>query len=201
VWGQIISFISASVCIYLVLSQYPNQNRDINYTAVTALLLWLLAGLLAPLELFWLELISQIILIISNSLVLVVLLMIIRFLRPIVFQYPYIVVFVPLLIPVSYLVLMGVEAMQQIIIMITQGAGLLVAALLTGGHWNAVQKKTQAAAGFIGIGFAYLIYWVFPGFANLTGDLWLIILSLGMISFIYSFSDVIENKDKMKENK
>ncbi len=178
--------------MYLVVKKYPLENNDIKYITITAIALWFLQGIISEFEVPLIGFISEILLVVIISIVLTGLLMIVRLMRPIVYRYPYIVVFMPFLIPVSYLLVIDVPAMKQIIMMTSQGVAMVVALMLSVSYWDQLKKGLIFTTGFIALILGYLIYWIFLDYGIAFGSIWQLLFAVGMICIIYSFSGVIE---------
>lgn len=136
--------------------------------------------------------INEWLLITISSLLLIVLLITIRNLKPEIIRYPYPLVYVPLLVLAAYPSLQGTPALTNIIFMMLQGAGLLVISILFIGHSESVKDLKYAVTGVLSLFAAYGIYWIAGDFYELSSWSWQVFIAMGMISLPISFVGFIK---------
>ncbi|MEX0823200.1 MAG: hypothetical protein WD008_02360 [Balneolaceae bacterium] len=139
------------------------------------------------------EIVNEWILISISILLLIVLLITIRNLKPEIIRYPYPLVYVPLLVLAAYPSLQGTPALTNIIFMMLQGAGLLVISILFVGHSESIEHPKYAIIGVCSLFTAYGMYWIAGDFYELSSWSWEVLIAVGMISLPISFVGFIKN--------
>jgi len=202
VWGDVYLLIAAVFSLTIISKKYPGGVKDIKITSIFALIVYILSEMIVLIDLEIVAIISSILLITALSLVFVILLMLIRNLKPIVFQYPYPVVFLPLLLPVSFLFVTDTIIVEQIILASIQAVVIVVLFLLTSGYIHYLEKKAGMYSGLLLLIASFVLYWMVKEIINVPTYLWKLFLSIGMVLIIYSLSGLINNKinnDKVTE--
>ena len=197
-WSQLFSVISVILSLAIVLKKYPSSEADIKFTAITALLVWLIGDIIVSLNTPYQEFVSTLLKSLSLSLLLVLLLIFIRKEKPVIFRYPYFVVFIPLLIPIAHFMVMDTEIMRSVIHMSMQGVAISVFIFLSAGYANRIHHKLLTIVGVILLLWGFAFYWILQNYYIVYSWAWGLTNTLGMMACIYSFSDLIVVNKKSK---
>lgn len=190
-WTQLFSIITVIVSIIIVLKEYPSDIRDIKFSGLVALVLWVIGDIFVSLQVLYFEVIQLTLQSCSLSLVLVIFLKFIRQRKPIIFRYPYYMVYVPLLIPFTQLIVMNTKVIGDIIFMILQGISILVFVLLSIGYSTELKNKLSTIIGVLLLLWGFTFYWILKEYFIVFEWAWGLTNTGGMIACIYSFSDLL----------
>lgn len=190
-WTQLFSIITVIVSIIIVLKEYPSDIRDIKFSGLVALVLWVIGDIFVSLQVLYFEVIQLTLQSCSLSLVLVIFLKFIRQRKPIIFRYPYYMVYVPLLIPFTQLIVMNTKVIGDIIFMILQGISILVFVLLSIGYSTELKNKLLTIIGVLLLLWGFTFYWILKEYFIVFEWAWGLTNTGGMIACIYSFSDLL----------
>lgn len=193
-WGDVYFLIAVILSLSIIFQKYPNDVKDIKFTSITALIIYLTGQLIQFVELTYIDRVNTMLTIVSLSLVFVILLMLIRKLKPVVFQYPYPIVFLPLMLPVSFAFMMDTIIVEQIIFASIQAVVIVVLFLLTAGYSEYMESKWGMGTGLILFILAFVLYWMVKEIYPVPEWIWKIATSAGMVLVIYSFSGLVFNK-------
>ena len=193
-WGDLFLLIAAVLGLAIIIKNYPNGVKDIKITSILALVVYLASEFIVIFENEIIILLRPILFITALSFVFVILLMLIRRLKPVVFQYPYPIVFLPLLLPVSFLFVMDTIIVEQIILASIQAVVIVVLFLLTAGYGHYLDKRGGMYFGLLLLITSFILYWMVKEVVNIEQWAWKLTLSLGMILTIYSLSGLLINK-------
>ncbi|GEM_PF-1723019 len=193
-WGDLYLLIAAVLSLAIIIKNYPNGVRDIKVTSILALVVYVASELILIIENEIIILLKPILFITALSLVFVILLMLIRRLKPVVFQYPYPIVFLPLLLPVSFLFVMDTIIVEQIILASIQAVVIVVLFLLTAGYGHYLDKRGGMYFGLLLLITSFILYWMVKEVVSLEQWVWKLTLSFGMILTIYSLTGLLVNK-------
>ncbi len=193
-WGDVYFLIAVILSLSIIFQKYPNDVKDIKFTSIAALIIYLTGQLIQFVELTYIDRVSTMLTIVSLSLVFVILLMLIRKLKPVVFQYPYPIVFLPLMLPVSFAFMMDTIIVEQIIFASIQAVVIVVLFLLTAGYSEYMESKWGMGTGLILFILAFVLYWMVKEIYPVPEWIWKIATSAGMVLVIYSFSGLVFNK-------
>ncbi len=193
-WGDVYFLIAVILSLSIIFQKYPNDVKDIKFTSIAALIIYLTGQLIQFVELTYIDRVNTMLTIVSLSLVFVILLMLIRKLKPVVFQYPYPIVFLPLMLPVSFAFMMDTIIVEQIIFASIQAVVIVVLFLLTAGYSEYMESKWGMGTGLILFILAFVLYWMVKEIYPVPEWIWKIATSAGMVLVIYSFSGLVFNK-------
>lgn len=197
-WGQLFLFLATVYSLYLIIKHVPGLFRDIKIITVTALFIWLFSQINYTGEFnLYEEKYHDFNLIIIISLILSTELIIVRIMRPGVFRYPHFLVLTPLLIPVSFILIIDTYMIRDIVFITTQGIAIVVYLLLL------LEKDELALAlasrkSVIGISLlllAYVTYWFIQNYISLNAILWESMTAVGTVLIIQSFVKKLNNKN------
>lgn len=186
-WSQILLIFTAFGASYLLFSRIPSVHRDVKALLISSAIITAAAELLEFFPFTYSNLIQEYLLIILFTLILIVLLMTIRVLKPSYARYPYASVFLPLLVLISYPFIQGTPALTSVILQILQGGSILVLAMLIAAHFGQFKRGWMAIGIFLSMLTAYLIYWLLPLFMDLAVWMWQPFVITGMIFTAISF--------------
>ncbi|TVR18053.1 MAG: hypothetical protein EA391_03180 [Balneolaceae bacterium] len=193
-WGDLYLLIASILSLLIIIKRYPNRVRDIKVSSILALVVYVASELITNFENEFAILLKPILFITALSLVFVILLMLIRRLKPVVFQYPYPIVFLPLLLPFSFLFVMDTIIVEQIILASIQAVVIVVLFLLTAGYSHYLDKRGGMYLGLLLLITSFILYWMVGEVVNIEQWIWKLTLSFGMILTIYSLSGLLINK-------
>ena len=172
-----------------------DQFRDARIALVTAGCFWLIAKTYTSTGLPFSEIIAEMSLIITFSVILVSLLMMIRKLKPEIFRYPYAMVFMPVVIPFSYYLIYQTSLMKDTILHSVSAMILLVLLVISTGYrknkkpFISVIAGTVLLAGSLSVSF-------FLDEDQYIHLLWYLITSAGIAittyGFIFTFNQKID---------
>jgi len=199
VWGQIFIFISAILCLYWILKNIPNHLKDIKIAAGSGISLWLIMQFIAALELTYIRQLLDILHIVALSLALVTMLMFIRYLRPPIFRYPYLITIAPLLIPAALILVIDTHLIKEIIFMTIQAIAVIVFLLLILAHEKNRHLKHISMISVLLFTLAFITYWFLVDVFVVEPIFWKFLLASGMIFSVFSFSNGIESTLKLSE--
>jgi hypothetical protein len=128
------------------------------------------------------------------ALILTMLLMTIRWLRPEIARYPYPFVFVPLLIIAFFPFIEGTESITNIILLMIQAGSILVLALLITLHYKHFQKGWMIILSLLSFIAAFTIFWIIPGFADIQIWMWKPFIAIGMFTFSLTYPNLLSDK-------
>lgn len=196
-WGQLLLFLTSIYCLYLVIVKLDSENYDIKSVLIFAILFWVGSQFFNTGDTIQIEnTISEILHIIKMSLVLTILLIIVRSLRPAIFRYPYFLVYSPLIIPLFFLMIIDTDLIKRIIFMTTQGISILVYLLLLTENKAVAHKTSFGLIAVFLLSVSYISYWIFIDLHTIIHTISQILLSLGIVISIYSFTQISESKLK-----
>lgn len=194
-WTQLFSIFTVIVSTAIVLKKFPSGFFEIKYASFAALAAWLIGDIIFSINVPSQELLHLILQSISLSLILIVFLIFIRQRKPIIFRYPYSMVFIPLLIPITQLIVMDTQIMREVIFMFLQGVAILVYGLLSFGYSKELQYKLLTIIGVLLLASGFAFYWILQENYIVFDWAWGLTNTGGMIACIYSFSDLLKNID------
>lgn len=190
-WTQLFSIITVVVSLAIVYKKFPSTTRDIKYLSLAALFGWLIGDISVATNIPYQANLHIFLQSFALSLLLIIYLIFIRQRKPVIFRYPYYIVFIPLLIPIAELIVMQTEIMKEIILMSLHGVSILVFILLTVGYVKELQHKLLTILGVILLLWGFTFYWILQNYYIVFEWAWGITNSLGMIACMYSFSDLL----------
>lgn len=193
-WGDVYLLIAISLSFAIIVIKYPNSVKDIKITSCTAIVIYLIGEFSLLFESHYSQIVKTLSLIKSLSLIFVILLMLIRRLKPVVFQYPYPIVFLPLLLPVSYSFVMDILIVEQIILASIQSVIIVVIFLLSAGYFGFFRGKTAVVIGVTALISSFILYWMLMELLLIDEWTWKLAASVGMVLIIYAISDLLINK-------
>lgn len=190
-WTQLFSIFAVIVSTVIVLKKFPSESTEIRYAGLTALSTWLIGDIIITVNIAFQEVFHVIFQTVSLSLVLVIFLLFIRQRKPVIFRYPFYIVFVPLLIPIAQLIVMETKIMREIIFMTLQGVSIIVFVLLLIGYSEELQHKVLTIVGVLLLIWGFSFYWILQEYYIVFSWAWGLTNTAGMIACIFSFSDLI----------
>lgn len=193
-WSQILISISCFVSIFIVLNRVPKWNRDIKISATTALLFILATEILLFVSFTYDELVTEALTLLAFTILLSVLLMIIRVVKPEFVRYPYPIVYMPLIIVLGYPLIKGINALTDLILILLQGGGIIVFFLLFTAHNDRFKRRWLLLSGGFLLFAAYIIYWFLESYmADYHNWVWQLLATMGMISTAMEFPRILIN--------
>lgn len=190
-WTQLFSILTVIVCLLIVLREFPTKLRDVKYSAFISLILWLTGDIAISLNLPFQDVVQLTFQTCSLSLVLVIFLKFIRRHKPIIFRYPYYMVYLPLLIPITQLIVMNTKVIGNIIFMILQAVSVIVYVILSVGYSNELKNKTLTIVGVLLLLWGFTFYWILKEYYIVFEWAWGLTNAGGMIACVYSFGDLL----------
>lgn len=196
-WGLLLLFISSVYCLYLVISKVSTKKSEIKSVLIIAILFWIISQFFESGDTYQIDnTIAELLHILNISLVLTILLIIVRSLRPAIFRYPYFLVYSPLLVPLFFFLIIDTNLIKVIIFMSTQAIAMLVYLLLLTEN-NAVSHQTKYGLfSALMLLISYVSYWFFSETHQIIENIWQISLSVGILISIYSFTKINEHQHK-----
>lgn len=194
-WGQLFLFLSSVVCIYLVFAKISDRYKDLKISLIVALSLWLLSQIIYSGEFnFNEQLYHNIVHIIIISVILSSELILVRLFRPSIFRYPYLLVYTPLLIPFSFIMIIDTYLIKDIIFMATQGIAMVVYLFLMMDDHEVKLGHKSAIVGLILIFVAYLLYWFVQNMIPVNQSIWEVLLAVGVVVLVHSFTSSLQHE-------
>lgn len=188
-WGQLLLFIASIYCLYLVIAKITSKRYDIKSVLIIAIIAWIGSQFFNSGDTIQIEnTTSELLHILNISLVLTILLIIVRSLRPAIFRYPYFLVYSPLIVPFFFLLVMDTDLIKTIIFITTQGIAILVYLLLLTEKYAVVHKTRYGLIAVLFISLSYVGYWFFNDFHPFIVTASQILLSMGIVICIYTFT-------------
>lgn len=197
-WTQLFSIFSVIVSTVIVCKQFPSNATDIRYASLTALSTWLTGDIIISINIPFQDVLHLILQSISLSLILVVFLLFIRQRKPIIFRYPYYMVFVPLFIPIAQLIVMDTQIMGEIIFMSLQAVSIIVYILLAFGYHEKLHYKLITIVGVLLLVWGFSFFWILQEYYIVFDWAWSLTNTGGIIACIYSFSDLLKSTEYRK---
>lgn len=195
-WGHLFIFFSTVASLYIVYKEYGDSYRDYKLALLWSGIIWLLSQVVHAVDIEVLHSIPDILVVFANSTLLTSFLMLIRNLKPEFFRYPYPTVFVPFMLPVAYLTVLGSSIMQSLIFFSMQAVTVLVFIILSIGYWKRMKLKPKLPlAAIILLTLAFIVHWALEDLHNIFQFIWQLFLSLGMIFSVYTFSDITRQQN------
>ena len=194
-WGQLLIFLTTVICLYLLFKQLSGNFKDVKIVTSLALFIWLLSQIAYTGEFhFYEEIYHDYHNIIIISLILTAELMIIRVMRPALFRYPYFLVYTPILIPISFILIINTYMIKDLVFMITQGIALVVYLLFLFDKSENRLINKQSIIGIILLLFSYLTYWFLQNFISIPSVIWETMLAIGSLLLVHSLVNILEHK-------
>jgi len=188
-WGQLILFISSVYCLYLAIFKLDTKKNDIKWVLILALVVWITSLFFNSVDTPQIDIyVAEILHIFTMSLVLTLLLIIVRNLRPAIFRYPYFLVYSPLLIPLFFFLIIDTYLIKTIIIMTTQFIAIFVYLLLIFDENALTHKRSIGIISSVLIILSYCSYWFLIELIPFSDIIWQITLSAGIVTAIYTLS-------------
>lgn len=191
-WTQLFSVFTVLASLLIVLKNFPSEIRDIKYTSITAISVWLIGDIVLSINFPFQDILHVLLQSLALALLLIVLLIFIRNRKPVIFQYPYYIVFIPLLIPIAQFIIMETEIMREIIFMSLHGVAILVYILLSTAYVNELNHKLLTLIGVILLLWGFAFFWILQNYYIVFDWAWGLTNSLGMVACTYSFSDLLK---------
>lgn len=191
--GSLILIISVIYSAILCQRNLSDQFRDAKISFVTSAGIWLASRVYSSTELPYNEIVGDISLMVTYSIILVALLMIIRKLKPTVFRYPYAAVFMPLIIPFSYYLIYQTSLMRETIIHSVSGMIILVVLFLSTGYKTEKITLISTVAGAVLLT-SSIAALVFLDDDQYIHTFWYLITSTGVAVGAYGFVSTFNNK-------
>lgn len=190
-WTQLFSILTAIVSIFIILKKFPSDSRDIIYPGIVALSTWLLGDIVLSLDIPFQKVMQLLLQSVSLSLVLVIFLKFIRQRKPIIFRYPTYMVYLPLLIPFTQLIVADTQFIGEIIFMSLQAICIVVYILLSIGYSDEIQNKILTIVGVLLLLWGFMFYWILQEYYIVFEWAWGLTNAAGLIASVYSFSNLI----------
>lgn len=194
-WTQLFSIFTVIVSAVIVLKKFPSQPKGARYASLTALLSWLAGDIIISINVPYQKAFHIILQTVSLSLILVLFLQFIRQRKPVIFRYPYYMVYVPLLIPFAQVIVMDAQIIREIIFMSLQGVAIIVFAILSFGYSAELRYKLLTIVGLILLIWGFAFFWILQEYFIVFEWAWSVTNAGGMIACIYAFSDLIESTE------
>ncbi len=186
-WGQLLLFLTTVYCLYLFIRLLPARNRDLKIITVSTFLIWLLSQIIYSGEMnFYEDIHHDFIQITIISLILTSELILVRLMRPGVFRYPYFIVFAPLLIPISFILIINTHMIKDIVFMTTQGVAIVVYFLLMFEKQEIKLTSKQAIIGIILMILSFVSFWFVQNIYPLNSIIWESMLAIGSVLIVHS---------------
>lgn len=186
-WGQLLIVLATIICLYLLIKHLSSQFRDIKIVSVVAMCIWLAIQIIYTGEFnFYEEIYHDFNKILIISLILSAELMIVRIMRPALFRYPYFIVYTPLLIPVSFILIINTYMIKDIVFMATQGVAIAVYILFMLDKNEIKLIDKQSITGLLLLMITYTIYWFVQNVIAIPDVLWEITLGTGSLVLVHS---------------
>ncbi len=193
--GYLLLVASIGLSAVICHKKLSNQFKDARITFTASAVVWILSAIYASLSFPFSDIVESVSPIIAFSLILVALLMMIRHLKPGIFRYPYITVFMPVVIPFSYYLTYQTSLMKDTILHSVSAMIVVVSLILSLGYKDEIKPFLSIIAGTV------LLSVSISGSFFLDEDqyvqlLWYFITSVGITistyGFVFTFNRNIE---------
>jgi len=193
--GPLLLILSVGFGAILCHKNIVDQFRDARIALVASACFWLTAKIYTSTGFPLSKFIAEISLIITFSGILVALLMMIRKLKPEIFRYPYVTVFMPVVIPFSYYLIYQTSLMKDTIVHSVSAMIVLVSLIITIGYKKRKKPLISMIAGSLLLA-ASLSVSFFLDEDQYIHLLWYLITSVGIAvtsyGFIFTFNRYID---------
>ena len=190
--GHLLLITSVVFAVFLCQKKLADQFKDSRITLVMAASFWLIAKIYSSIGFPLSEVISDISLIITHSVILVSLLMMIRELKPEIFRYPYITVFMPAIIPFSYYLIYETSLMKDTIVHSVSVMIVLVTLILSFGYRKHQKPFISILVGALLLITSILVSSIFNE-EQYIDILWYLATSIGIAATAYGFTYTFNN--------
>lgn len=197
-WGQLFILISALLCIYIIVKYYSSDKKDFKIALIFSATAFIASELTSALTVDYWQLIPEFLLILSLSILLVAYLILIRSLRPVLFRYPYGIVYAPLVLVVSYMIVLDIEIMKHVFLMSAQGVGIFVFMILSFGYCRKLAGRYYLYFTYFLLISAFITGWFLGDISLVPESLWYYLLSPGMVLAVYGFTDITETQQEQE---
>lgn len=159
--------------------------------SLSAFLLWIIWIAMKPLFTVRLtEALSEIILMLIFSFGLSALLMLVRNLRPVLFQYPYILTFSPFLITATFALVAGSNLISNIMFMCVQAVLIISCLMIILGADSDKRIILKSIIATVLLSLSFILYWFLDNLILYTDFLWQLSAGIGIVMN----ADVITSK-------
>jgi hypothetical protein len=193
VWSQILLIVFAALSILFLIKRVPASGKEIGIFGVLICLLTVAHQLFDIFKVDQYEIINDYLSLSSYSFVLIILLYTIRSLKPEYARYPYLFVFLPLIIPAFYPFIQGTDALTSLILKLLQAGSLITFLLLIIGHYDTFKRGWMVILTLILFLTSYMIYWYMPEQVSVELWMWQPQLAIGILLTSISFPYILIN--------
>lgn len=132
--------------------------------------------------------------ILSLAFILSALAVFIRESKPVFAQFPLVYTALPVLIVISYYVVIDTYALKTWLISIYQGGAIVVGLLMYSVYTYRRGIYRWVLLGTVLMLLSYLLYWFIPGISSEYAWIWQIVLAAGVFTVIYGYEQVLKVK-------
>lgn len=129
--------------------------------------------------------------ILSLAFVLSALAIFIRDSKPVFAQFPLIYTALPVLIVLSYFMVIDTYALKNWLVSIYQGGAIVVGILMYSVYWYRKEIYVIVFAGTILLLIAYVLYWFVPPVGTNYPWIWQLVLSAGILTLVTGYENVL----------
>lgn len=184
IWSEIlIILISAFGAAYIFIA-LEGKHQDVKFTCLIALISIIFYQINKFLDYSYSWIVSEVLLLSIFSIVLVILLITNRKLKPEFARYPYILTYFPILIPILYPLISGNESIIELVLQLTQIAAILSLVFLLISHFEERRNLFLTSLAAILLTSSGILFWIEE--LNYIGFwLWqtLAAMGIGMLSY------------------
>lgn len=184
-WSEILIILTAALGFTYIFSSFEGHKRDIKTTALATLALVILYQVNGLLGYNGQEFVSELFSLSIFSTALTFILMSVRRLKPEFARYPYLISFFPMLVIITYPLLIGNQAIISLVLQLLQLAALLALIFIVSGHFEEKRLILMMTGSVIFLAAAYLLFWPLADLLDVGRWLWqsLAAVSLPFVSY------------------
>lgn len=194
-FGQILLLLVVIYCTHSFRKTFPDKYEDVKHSISISAGIWLIGQVYYSIGFSFESFIRNVSTTTSLSILLVAFLMLIRELKPHLFRYPYFTVFIPIIIPFTYIFVYDIPVIRNTILYSIAIIAITVQLLLVIGYRGVYSAFSKGVVGsiFLFLGYMYMMFsetFIYYEF------IWHIIVSIGVFLSINSITDTF-NQNKI----
>lgn len=180
--GLFFLFIAVVISVVILFKRLDSSLRDVQIMSLSALLLWIIWVAMKPLFAGIItEALSEMMVMLLFSFGLSAVLMLVRNLRPVLFQYPYFLTFSPFLITVAFILVAGSNLISDIMFMSVQAVLIISCLFIILGAESDKKVILKSIVSTLFLSLAFILFWFLDSFILYTEFLWQFFAGIGIV--------------------
>lgn len=184
IWSEILIILTSAFGAAFIFIALEGKHQDVKFTSLIALISIIFYQINKFLDYSYSWIVSEVLLLSIFSIVLVILLITNRKLKPEFARYPYILTYFPILIPILYPLISGNESIIELVLQLIQLAAILSLVFLLISHFEERRNLLLTTLAAILLTSSGILFWIEE--LNYIGFwLWqtLAAMGIGMLSY------------------